>query len=355
LNPRERVLRVLNHQAADRMPLTLDVGGGAGIGGPYLRLFTSKTHSEEPAEYFNYDIRTVDAPLTASANDFSQYHAAVPTGATFDEFGVGHIISETFPLGQYLHPWGLFTSPKQVLDYPLPTFHLQKNTVQQIQSLHDRGYAVSAAAGSINEWCYYLRGMEAFMVDLVQNQDLAEITLERVTRLVTQMGIQLADSGVDILCFYGDVGGQSAMLMSPSMWRRWIRLRWDAIFRSVRRVNRKVKIFVHSCGYIEPIIPDFIELGLDILNPIQPETMDPVKIKRRYGAQLSLWGGIGLQRTMTSLDPNTVRVETRQLLSTWSIEGGAIVTVTNSLPIDIPWENVLALVETIKEFRYPTE
>jgi uroporphyrinogen decarboxylase len=337
------------------MPLTLDVGGGAGIGGPYLRLFHSQTGSDDPAEYFNYDIRGVDAPLTPNASDFSQYHKVIPPGAIFDEFGVGHVISDAFPLGLYLHPWRLFTSSKQVLDYPLPTFQLLDKTVQQIQTLHDRGYSVAAVSGSINEWCYYLRGMESFMIDLAQNPDLAEVILDRITGLVTRMGIQLADSGVDILCFYGDVGGQSNMLMSPKMWRQWIRPRWDVIFKSIRRVNRNVKIFLHSCGYIEPIIPDFIELGLDILNPIQPETMDPIKIKRRYGDRLSLWGGIGLQSTMTSPDPQIVRDTTRRLLSEWSKNGGAIVTVTNSLPIDIPWENVVALVETIKEFQYPRE
>jgi uroporphyrinogen decarboxylase len=351
--PRERVLSVLNHKTADRMPLTLDVGGGSGIGGPYLRLFHRQTGFEDPAEYFDYDIRCVDAPLTPSVNDFSPYHPFIPQGAVFDEFGVGRVASDAFPLGMHLHPWRLFTSPKQVLDYPMPTFHLQDKTVEQIQSLHDRGYAVAVAAGSVNEWCYYLRGLDTFLMDLVQNPDMAELILARVTELATNMGIQLAESGVDILCFYGDVGGQSNMLLSPKMWRQWIRSRWNVIFKSIRRVNPKVKIFLHSCGYIEPIIPDLIEVGLDILNPIQPETMDPIKIKRHYGDRIALWGGIGLQSTMTSPDPQIVRETAKHLLSEWSINGGAIVTITNSLPIDIPWENVVALVETIKDFRYP--
>ena len=142
------------------------------------------------------------------------------------------------------------------------------------------------------------------------------------------------------------------MLMSPKMWRQWIRPRWATIFEAARRVNPDIKIFVHSCGYIEPIIPDFIVLGLDILNPIQPETMDPVKIKRLYGDVLALWGGIGLQSTMIAPSPEIVRNDVRSLVKEWSQGGGAIVTITNSLPIDIPWENVLALVEEIKEFRF---
>ncbi len=316
-------------------------------------LFHRQTGSEDPAEYFNYDIRGVAAPLTPTAADFSPYHPVIPPGAVFDEFGVGRVATDTFPLGLHLHPWRQFTSSKQVMDYPLPTFQLQDETVQLIQSWHDRGYAVAVAAGSINEWCYYLRGLDSFLVDLAQNPDLAETILDRITGLVTLIGIQLAASGADILCFYGDVGGQSRMLMSPKMWRRWIRPRWAVIFKSIRQVNPRVKIFLHSCGYIEPIIPDFIELGLDILNPIQPETMDPVKIKQLYGDRLALWGGIGLQRTMTAPDPHAVRGAARYLLSQWSENGGAIVTVANSLPMDIPWENVLALVETIKEFRYP--
>lgn len=351
LSPRERVLRLMRHESVDRMPVTLDPGGGDGIAGPYLKILRAHTGYDSAAEYFDFDIRPVPVPLKAQTQDFSMYHKETPPGTEFDEFGVGRVPSETFPLGMHLSPWQSFTTPQQMLDYPFPGFELTDETVTKIQTWHDRGYAVSVAAGSINEWCYYLRTMEEFMVDLVVNPEMAEILLDKVTDLSTQVGVGMAEAGADIICFYGDVGGQNSMLMSPTSWRKWIKPRWKQIFDAVHRANPEALVFFHSCGYVEPIIPDMIEVGTDILNPIQPEAMDPVKIKRQYGDQVALWGGVGLQSTMTSAaSPDVVRIVVRSLIDEWAPGGGGIVTVSNALPVDIPWENVVALVETVKEY-----
>ena len=348
LSPRERVLRTLAHRIPDRMPVTLDVGAGDGIVGPYLEVFRTNTGSDDPAEYFDYDIRPVEAPLTPSATDFRAYHETIPPNTVFDEFGVGRVSSKEFPLGLHLEPWKSFTTPQQMLDYPFPTFELCEETVTEIRRLKDRGYATSATGGSINEWCYYLRSMPEFMVDLMDRPRMAEVILDKVTDLSAHTGARLAEAGTDVVSFFGDVGGQTHMLMSPRMWRKWIRPRWKRVFDAVRQANPETRIFCHSCGNILPIIPDFIELGLDILNPVQPEAMDPVDIKRRFGDALALWGGIGLQTTMTA-SPEVVRWATTRLVAEWAPGGGAIVTITNSLPVDIPWPNVVALVDTVRE------
>ena len=278
LSPRERVFRTLAHQIPDRMPVTLDVGAGAGISGPYLDVFRANTGADNPAEYFDYDIRPAPAPLTPTASDFTPYHATIPPGTVFDEFGVGRVASKEFPLGLHLEPWKTFTTPRQILDYPFPIFALSEETAAQIRRIKARGYVASAIGGSVNEWCYYLRSMEQFMVDLADRPDMAQIILDRVTDLSAYTGARLAEAGADIITFFGDVGGQNALLMSPAMWRRWIRPCWERIFAAVRRVNPETKILFHSCGYIVPIIPDMIALGLDILNPVQPEAMHPIHI-----------------------------------------------------------------------------
>ena len=320
MNSRERVQAILRHQPADRMPLTLDVGGGDGISGPYLKLFQQKTASASPADYFDYDIRTVPVSLIPQATDFTSYHPHIPDGSVFDEFGVGRLASDTFPLGLILSPWERFTEIQQVIDYPFPTFELNPLTLAEIERQHTRGYAVSVAAGSINEWGYYLRSMPELMVDLAERPAMAEVILEKVTELSTQVGTRLADAGADIICFYGDTGGQGSLLMSPKMWRRWIKPRWLRIFTAVHQANPQALVFFHSCGYIEPIIPDLIEIGLDILNPVQPEVMDPIQIKQKYGNQLSLWGGIGLQTTMKQ-PVEQVHQAVRDLMDAWTPGG----------------------------------
>lgn len=348
MTPREITVGALRRQEVDRMPVTLDVGASAGIDTSYLEVFRSHTHREDPAEYFDYDIRTVNAPLSATGNDFAVYHDSVPAGTKFDEFGVGHVPSVDFPLGRDLHPWQSFESPGQVRDYPFPVFELQASTREAIRALHEREYAVSVAAGSINEWCCYLRGMDQFMMDLAFRPEMAAAILDRVTSLCVRMGSALAEAGADILCFYGDMGGQNGLLIGPAMWEEWILGRWREIIGAVRALPVDPLLFYHSCGFIEPIIPGLIDAGFQILNPVQPESMDPIRIKRLFGGRMSLWGGIGVQSTMLEGSADDVRTAVGTLMREWTRGGGGIVTAAQTILRDVPWENVLALVEAIR-------
>jgi len=345
--PREITLRTLHRQPAARMPVTLDVGASDGISTTYMEVFRSRTGREDPAEYFDYDIRVVPVPLFPTSGDFSAFYDSVPPGTTFDEFGVGHVPSADFPLGRDLHPWQRFETPEQVRAYPFPVFELQDATRRAIGDLHERGYAASVAAGSINEWCCYLRGMDEFMMDLAVRPEMAAAILDRVTSLCALMGEGLAAAGADILCFYGDMGAQKGLLIGPEMWEQWIMSRWKEIIRSVRRRSADAVTFYHSCGYIEPIIPGLIDVGFQVLNPVQPESMDPCRIKRLFGERISLWGGIGVQSTMLGGSPDEVRRAAAELIRAWAPGGGGIVTVAQTILRDVPWENVLALVEAI--------
>lgn len=299
MSPRERVFRTLRHQAADRMPRTLDVGASDGIDVTYLDVFRAHTGATDPAEYFDYDIRHIAASLKPGTADFSRYYQDLPPGTTFDELGVAHVPEKLFPLGNYLHPWQGFTSVREMLDYPMPTFE-PDGVAEKVKRLKDRGYAVSAPAGSISEWVYGLRGMAELLVDMVDNPALAQPVFDRVATLDEQMAVGLAEAGVDILCFYDDTATQAGMLISPELWRKWMKPRWSRIFRAARRVNPEIMIFYHSCGNVEAIIPELIDLGVTVMNPVQPEAMDPVRIKQKYGGLISLWGGVGSQSIMPS-------------------------------------------------------
>jgi uroporphyrinogen decarboxylase len=349
MSPRERVYRTLHHQVADRMPRTLDVGASDGIDVTYLDIFRTHTGVTDPGEYFDYDIRHITAPLKPGASDFSRYYQDLPPGTTFDELGVAHVPEKLFPLGNYLHPWQRFTSVQEVLDYPMPTFE-PAGVAEKVKHLKDRGYAVSAPAGSISEWVYGLRGMAELLVDMVDNPDFAEPVFDRVAALDEQMAVGLAEAGVDIICFYDDTATQEGMLISPQLWRKWMKPRWSKVFSAARRVNPEILIFYHSCGNVEAIIPELIELGVTVMNPIQPEAMDPIYIKQKYGDRICLWGGIGSQSIMPNPSVEYVRNEVRRITLEWKKGGGAIVTLAQTVLPDVPWENVVALMETVKEF-----
>ena len=112
------------------------------------------------------------------------------------------------------------------------------------------------------------------------------------------MAVYQAEAGVDLVSCGDDIGMQDRMIMSPDLWRKWFKPRWANIWAPVKRANPDCAVFYHSDGYIEPVIPDLLKIGVEVLNPVQPECMDQRKLKERYGDRLALWGCIGTQTTM---------------------------------------------------------
>ena len=137
------------------------------------------------------------------------------------------------------------------------------------------------------------------------------------------------------------------------MWRKFLKPRMAKIISEVKAINPQVKVAYHSDGVILPIIPDLIEIGLDVLNPIQPASMDPAQLKRDFGDQLCFWGTIDEQHTLPFGSPDDVRAEVQTRLETIGKNGGLIIGPTHHVQLDTPMENFWAMVNTIKETPYP--
>jgi uroporphyrinogen-III decarboxylase len=146
-----------------------------------------------------------------------------------------------------------------------------------------------------------------------------------------------------------DVGAQHNMIISPDMWRTIFKPRMAKIIRELKELNPKLKIAYHSDGNIFPIIPDLIEIGLDVLNPIQPASMDPAEVKRLYGDQLCFWGSIDEQHTLPFGSPQDVVDEVKTRLQTLGHNGGLIIGPTHHVQLDTPLENFFAMVDTIRQ------
>jgi uroporphyrinogen decarboxylase len=122
------------------------------------------------------------------------------------------------------------------------------------------------------------------------------------------------------------------------------------IIRACRAVNPELKIFYHSDGYIEPIIPDLIEIGVDVLNPVQPDSMDPAKLKAKYGDRLAFWGTVGTPTLWAWGTPADIRAEVRERIETVGRGGGLIISPAYDLEPEVPWQNVLAFFEAVDEY-----
>ncbi len=198
--------------------------------------------------------------------------------------------------------------------------------------------------GDLWERATFLRGMEAILTDLVLEPAFVEALLRGLTdHVLWTIEILCARFRFDGVALSDDYGTQRGMLMSPAHWRRFIRPRLAEIYALARRQGRSV--FHHSCGDIRLIIGDLIDIGLDVLHPIQPEAMDPLWLKREFGAHLALWGGLRTQDLLPRGTPQQVRDEVRRLKDVMGRGGGYVLEPGITLQADVPLENLVALAE----------
>jgi uroporphyrinogen-III decarboxylase len=142
------------------------------------------------------------------------------------------------------------------------------------------------------------------------------------------------------------------MLFSPEAWRRFLKPRMAELISSLRRINPSIKIAYHSDGEISPIIPELIEIGVDVLNPVQPASMSPERLKKEFGDRLCFWGTIDEQHTLPFATADEVRNEVFERIKTVGHNGGLILGPTHHVQLDTPLENFRAMVETVVNTPY---
>jgi uroporphyrinogen-III decarboxylase len=190
------------------------------------------------------------------------------------------------------------------------------------------------------------------LMDLLVDPDLAERILDIPYHYHLTAAKKLTEMGVDMIWIGDDVGTQNGMLIAPAMWRKFFKPRMANFIASLKAINPKVKVAYHSDGNVLDIIPDLIEIGLDVLNPVQPASMDPAMLKQKFGDKLCFWGSIDEQHTLPFGTPADVEREVRQRLSTIGDEGGLIIGPTHHVQLDTPLENFWAMVNTVKNTPY---
>ncbi len=213
-------------------------------------------------------------------------------------------------------------------------------------------WIVGVTVTTIFETAWALRGLERLLVDMITDPEVAERILDIPFQYHLAAARNLVRLGVDMIWTGDDVGSQRAMVFSPQLWRKYFKPRMARFFSELRAINPGIKIAYHSDGFIEPIIPDLIEIGLDVLNPVQPACMDPANLKKKYGDKLCFWGTIDEQHTLPFGTPEDVRGEVMERLRTVGTDGGLIIGPTHHVQLDTPMENFWSMVDTIRTSRY---
>ena len=349
--PIDNLQRLLSGDRPGWIPFSLDVGAIPGLSEPIAREFRERTGATSHADHFGTDFRLFSLRADFGGDDPAALDAKVEPGTTFDEWGIGHWAGglEGTP-GRMYAPLAAAESVREVEALPSPRIESNVDT-SAVAAFHAAGYPVFGYAGSIYEWSWWLRGMERFLSDLAENAALAEAVIGKVEEHTTRLALATARRGVDVLCVYDDAGTQRGMQISPAWWRRYIKPAWRRVLAAVRREFPDVRFFLHCCGKIDAIVPDVIELGFDVLHPLQPECLDFAAVYRQYGKQIVLCATTSAQRTLPFGTPDEVRREVRRLAGVVGGDRRCILMPSNVIQPETPWENVVAFAEEARALR----
>jgi uroporphyrinogen decarboxylase len=364
MNHRERVQAALNHQEPDRCPMQINftpefaarLRADLAFGDRLLNLSRGGHNPHGGGNTYELERALGEDMLLTSVGWANSYYQA---GEQYtDEWGIAwrSVPYETpFGTGSYTemvgHPLARDGAISQYQG-PDPTRPaLYQDAQATLDQFRDEYWIVGVTVTTIWETAWALRGYARMLQDLVENPDLADSILEIPYRYHLYAAKRLVNMGVDMVWLGDDVGAQRSMLISPRHWRKYLKPRLANFISELKAINPELKVAYHSDGDIRAVIPELIEIGIDVLNPIQPACMDPAELKRLYGDKLCFWGTIDEQETLPFGTPETVRAEVATRLRTVAKGGGAILGPTHHVQLDTPMENFWAMVEGITGTR----
>ena len=286
--------------------------------------------------------------------DYSVYYRdrELPPGTEINDMGVAMQPAGFYHFWGYIHPLINATSTADIEAYPLPDLSTWQcdHLAQAVAEHHARGFFVSGSIGHTYETAWQIRGYEEFLTDLMLNPEMAELLLDRITDNNCITARETARAGADFLFFGDDVANQRDLMFPPELWRRVFKPRLARAIAAGRREAPDIPVWYHSDGNITAIVPDLTEIGVTILNPVQPECLDPLAIHARYGKHLALDGTIGTQQLMPFGTTQDVRATVKRMIRHCGEQGGLILSPTHVLEPDVPAANVIAFFDACAEY-----
>lgn len=342
---RERILAALDGREPDRVPLALAFYhlGGASLAPPgaWRDDLVDIAFVDFPVSDEEEELRRRAAPNGGNTRIGSRSQVA--------RYASWRYHPETPEAG---NPLEGATSLADLERFPFPGVggpRIVDRLAREVDDLHRQGLAAGGntphLGGELFEAAWRLRGLESFLVDLVERKDMAHFLLDRLAELAGHNVATLVSAGIDVLALDDDVGMPGTMLIGPSTWREFFKPRMAGLVETARAINPDIRVLYHSDGHIEPILDDLVEIGIAALNPVQPEHMDALRIRRRFGTRLALWGTVGRQTTFSFDGPEAIRREVRTRVETLGRAGLVLCPAYDIDEPDIPWSNIAAFLE----------
>jgi uroporphyrinogen decarboxylase len=331
MTPRQRIQAAVNHEEIGSCPYLMWMDEDLQ---QRLGRFTGNPDFGKELETF----MTWVGPAYPETNErVDDTHYVDAFGVVWEEATPGEIGMANAP--QYLEPnFEGYTFP------PTRIPGLFDNTPAQLEQ-HSDLYTMWSLGFSLYERAWSLRGMEPFLMDMACEPAFAHELMDRICEVNLDLIAQACEHPLDCIRFGDDWGAQRGLIMGPHFWREYIKPRMTKMIELSHRHGKTV--FLHSDGDIREIIPDLVEIGLDILNPVQPDVMNIYDIKREFGKDLTFLGGVSVQHLLPHCSAEEVRAEIRRMIREIGAGGGFIISPTHTLGPDIPLENLAVMVEEL--------
>jgi uroporphyrinogen decarboxylase len=337
----------------DRLPFEISWGAFTPSLMETYRRETSTSLS--PDEFFDFDTRSVDIGKTALPRNPARYYDfPLPAEASFNEWGMGSVPGsmEHFVESRF-HPLATAMNAGDLENYDWPDIDAPyrfDGMSEKIRAYHDRGYPVLGELYcTIFETIWQLRGMDNMLMDFLDNEEMAHALCDRLGGMRCRQAAMYAGLGVDVIRLGDDVSTQRGLMMSPAIYRHFLKEPTRQIIKAAKEVNPDVLVFMHCDGKVEDLIEDYIDIGVDILNPIQPECNNFSRIADCYSNRISFWGGIGTQSLMPFGTPDDILAAVAQMNHRFKEKGGMLIAPSHILEPEVPWENVAAFVNAVKD------
>jgi uroporphyrinogen decarboxylase len=378
LTSRERVQAVLNHEIPDRVPVIIGASNATGISLPTYRKLKQLLGIQSEEKYL-YDWPELGAAaldeilLERLHSDVRGVHdrepdwvreknrTREPGSPYFNSWGVGSIEGDPGTWFPAIHPLAETHAIEAIESYPWPDMNDPTRVAHvraAAQKLADENkYAILATPWLAFplERAFAMQRMDRFMLNLGRYPDFVRALLTKIAELCkTLMGHFLAEMGdnIDMIKIGDDLGMQNSLLMSPKMYREIVKP-IHADYISFIKSHTRAKLFFHTDGDVFPLIPDFIEMGVDVLNPIQTSAgkmSNLEELKKQFGKNIIFCGAIDTHRVLPFGTPEEVRAEVKRIIQILGKEGGYMLASVHTIMSDVPAENVLAMVDAALEF-----
>lgn len=371
---RERILSALDHRAPDRVPIDMGATFSTSINvrayeslrawlgllpepAPSFLLARAGTiiPGEDVVSRFDLDARpmVMGAPDHTPGGIISDVTYVNEWGVTWTKPDEGHFINTDGPFCRLDTP-----TEKDLEDFSWPDpddpgrYRGLRERAKLLHDTTDQAVVLNLWVGLVHV-AEFVRGFSQWLEDLLVNPVFAEALMDRIADFWvrgTERALTEAGEFIDVVAIVEDLGTQQGPLLRPEVYRRVIKPRHRRMMGAVKQHDKR--LFLHSCGAVSAFIPDFIEMGVDALNPVQVSAagMDTKTLKREYGRDLSFWGAIDTGKVLPHGNPAEVREEVKRRIDDLASNGGYILAAVHNIQADVPPHNVAAMFEAAREF-----